>query len=113
MSTSAVGMGNGQGARADSASLRKIRGRFRESCIFVIQGVGQRECIVTTVRRRRVGMVLRWGICMLAFLMALGPEFAASSPGRESQAATKKGARVESAEFGQMPDGTKIESFTL
>jgi aldose 1-epimerase len=58
-------------------------------------------------------MILRGGICTLAFLMALGPEFAAPSPVREAQAAAKKGARVESAEFGQMPDGTKIESFTL
>jgi len=55
-----------------------------------------------------------WGrVCMLAFLMALGPEFASSAPGREAQAAAKKGAHVDKAEFGKMPDGTVIESYTL
>lgn len=58
-------------------------------------------------------MVLRGRICMLAFLMAFGPEFAAASPGGEGQTATKKGAHVEKAEFGKMPDGTVIEAFTL
>jgi aldose 1-epimerase len=58
-------------------------------------------------------MVLRGRICMLAFLMAFGPEFAAASPGGEGQTAAKKGAHVEKAEFGKLPDGTAIESFTL
>lgn len=58
-------------------------------------------------------MVLRGRICMLAFLMAFGPEFALSSPGEEGQTAAKKGAHVHKAEFGKMPDGTVIESYTL
>ena len=58
-------------------------------------------------------MVLRGRICMLAFLMAFGPEFASSSPGGEAQTAAKKGAHVDKAEFGKMPDGTVIEAFTL
>ena len=58
-------------------------------------------------------MVLRGRICMLAFLMAFGPEFASSAPGREAQTAAKKGAHVEKAEFGKLPDGTAVESFTL
>jgi aldose 1-epimerase len=58
-------------------------------------------------------MVLRGRICMLAFLMAFGPEFASSSPGVEAQTAAKKGAHVEKTEFGKMPDGTVIEAFTL
>ena len=58
-------------------------------------------------------MLLRGRVCMLAFLMALGPEFASSSLGREAQVAEKKGAHVEKAAFGQMPDGTAIESYTL
>ncbi len=58
-------------------------------------------------------MLLRGRVCMLAFLMALGPEFASSSLGREAQVSEKKGAHVEKAAFGQMPDGTAIESYTL
>jgi aldose 1-epimerase len=58
-------------------------------------------------------MVLRGRICMLAFLMAFGPEFASSAPGGEAQTAAKKGAHVDKAEFGKMPDGTVIESFAL
>lgn len=58
-------------------------------------------------------MALRGRICMLAFLMAFGPEFASSAPGGEAQTATKKGAHVDKAEFGKMPDGTVIESFTI
>src|SRR5580693_4022232 len=58
-------------------------------------------------------MILRGRVCMLAFLMVLGPKFASSSLGREAQVAEKKGAHVEKAAFGQMPDGTAIESFTL
>jgi aldose 1-epimerase len=58
-------------------------------------------------------MVLRGRICMLAFLMAFGPEFASPSPGGEAQTAAKKGAHVDKAEFGKMPDGTVIEAFTL
>ena len=58
-------------------------------------------------------MVL-WGrICMLAFLMVLGPEFASSSPGKEPQTAAKESAHVVKAAFGKMPDGTEIESYTL
>jgi aldose 1-epimerase len=58
-------------------------------------------------------MVLRGRVCMLAFLMALGPEFAAGAPGGNAQEAAKKGAHVDKAEFGKLPDGTAIESFTL
>ena len=58
-------------------------------------------------------MILRGRVCMLAFLMVLGPKFASSSLGREAQVAEKKGAHVEKAAFGQMPDGTAIESYTL
>src|SRR5579863_6342657 len=58
-------------------------------------------------------MVLRGGICMLAFLMALGPEFASSSAAGGGQSAPHKGAHVEKASFGQMPDGTAIEAYTL
>jgi aldose 1-epimerase len=52
-------------------------------------------------------------ICMLAFLMALGPEFASSSPGVQPQTAAKQGAHVEKAAFGKTPDGTEIESYTM
>ena len=58
-------------------------------------------------------MVLCGRICMLAFLMAMGPEFASSSPGGTPQAAGKVSAHVEKAAFGKLPDGTEIESFTL
>jgi aldose 1-epimerase len=58
-------------------------------------------------------MVLRGRICMLAFLMAFGAEFVSSAPGGEAQTAAKKGAHVEKAEFGKLPDGTVVESFTL
>jgi aldose 1-epimerase len=58
-------------------------------------------------------MVL-WGrICMLAILMALGPEFASLSASRESQTGAKESAHVVKAAFGKLPDGTEIESFTL
>jgi aldose 1-epimerase len=58
-------------------------------------------------------MVLRGRICMLAFLMAFGPEFASSAPEVEAQTAAKKDAHVDKAEFGKMPDGIVIESFTI
>jgi aldose 1-epimerase len=58
-------------------------------------------------------MVLRGGICMLAFLMALGPEFAPSSVAGGGQSAPKKGAHVEKASFGKTPEGVEIEAYTL
>ena len=58
-------------------------------------------------------MVLRGRIYMLAFLMAFGPEFVSSSSGGKAQTAAKKGAHVEKAEFGKMPDGMAIEAFTI
>jgi aldose 1-epimerase len=58
-------------------------------------------------------MVLRGRVCMLAFLMALGPEFAAAAPGGNAQEAAKKGAHVDKTPFGTMPDGTVIEAYTL
>jgi len=58
-------------------------------------------------------MVLRGGICMLAFLMALGPEFASSSAAGGGQSAPKKGAHVEKASFGKTPEGVEIEAYTL
>lgn len=58
-------------------------------------------------------MVLCGRICMLAFLMVLGPEFASSSPGKEPQTGAKVSAHVVKAAFGKMPDGIEIESYTL
>ena len=58
-------------------------------------------------------MVLCGRICMLVLLMAMGPEFAASSPSKETQTAAKNTARVVKAAFGKLPDGTEIESYTL
>ena len=58
-------------------------------------------------------MVL-WGrVCMLALFMALGPEFASSSPGKEPQTGAKESAHVVKAALGKLPDGTEIESYTL
>ena len=57
-----------------------------------------------------------WGrICMLAFLIALSPEFAASRAGKNSQEKPKEGAgaHVVKSEFGKLPDGTEIEAYTL
>jgi aldose 1-epimerase len=58
-------------------------------------------------------MVLRGRVCMLAFLMAFGPEFVAAAPGGNAQEAAKKGAHVDKTEFGKLPDGTAIEAYTL
>jgi aldose 1-epimerase len=58
-------------------------------------------------------MVLRGRVCMLAFLMALGPEFAAATPGGNTQQAAKKGPHVDKGEFGKLPDGTVIDAYTL
>src|SRR5580693_4994131 len=58
--------------------------------------------------------MLLWGrVCMMVLLMALSPEFRSSVPGGEAQAAENKGAHVEKADFGRMPDGTTVESYTL
>jgi aldose 1-epimerase len=58
-------------------------------------------------------MVLRGRVCMLAFLMAFGPEFVAAAPGGNAQEAAKKGAHVDKTEFGKLPDGTLIEAYML
>jgi aldose 1-epimerase len=58
-------------------------------------------------------MVLRGTVCVLAFLMALGPEFGAASPAKEAQSVAKQSAHVEKAAFGQTADGTVIESYML
>jgi aldose 1-epimerase len=58
-------------------------------------------------------MLLWERVCMMAFLMVLGPEFRSSAPGREAQAAANKGAHVEKVAFGQTADGTAIESYTI
>ncbi len=58
-------------------------------------------------------MVLCGRVCMLAFLMALGPEFGGLSVGVEAQTAPKQGAHVNKASFGKMPDGTEIEAYTI
>ena len=52
-------------------------------------------------------------ICMVAFLMALGPELAGGPAGGATQTPAKKIARVEKGAFGQLPDGTAIESYTV
>jgi aldose 1-epimerase len=58
-------------------------------------------------------MVL-WGrISVLAFLIALGSNLVPPLPGKEAQSSTKSSAHVDKAVFGTMPDGTKIESFTI
>ncbi len=58
-------------------------------------------------------MVLRGKVCMLAFLMALGPEFGAASPAKEALSVAKQNAHVEKAAFGQTAEGTAIEAYTL
>ena len=58
-------------------------------------------------------MVLCGRICMLGILMALSPEFAASSPGKEVQTAAKNTTHVVKAAFGKLSDGEEIESYTL
>lgn len=58
-------------------------------------------------------MVLGGRICMVAFLMAFGPDFASATPDGAPQAGAKSSAHVDKAVFGQMLDGTTIEFFTL
>jgi aldose 1-epimerase len=50
---------------------------------------------------------------MLAFVMALGLDFGAGAARPASQKADKRIALVDKKEFGKMPDGTAIESFTI
>jgi aldose 1-epimerase len=58
--------------------------------------------------------MLLWGrVLMMAFLMALGPEFRSSAPGGEAPATVNKATHVEKAAFGQTADGTAIESYTI
>ena len=58
--------------------------------------------------------MLLWGrVCVMAFLMVLGPEFRSSAPGREAQAVANKSVHVEKAAFGQTAEGTAIESYTI
>ena len=49
--------------------------------------------------------------CMIALLLALGPEFA--SPAVASPQTGAKKAHVEKAAFGQIPGGAAIEAYTL
>lgn len=58
-------------------------------------------------------MVLGGRISVLAFLIALSPNLVSPLPAKEAQASTKSSAHVDKAVFGTMPDGTKIESFTI
>jgi aldose 1-epimerase len=50
-----------------------------------------------------------WALALLA-VVGLGARLATAWP---AQTAAKQGAHVEKAAFGQMPDGTAIESYTL
>lgn len=52
-------------------------------------------------------------IWMVAFLMALGPELTGGPAGGATQTPAKKSAHVEKAAFGQLPDGTAIESYAV
>lgn len=52
-------------------------------------------------------------VWMVAFLMALGPELTDGPTGGATQTPAKKSAHVEKAAFGQLPDGTAIESYTV
>ena len=107
---------NAEDGRAGQDGLgksKKNKGKIRDSCIFVIQGVGRINASRVSRGRRRIAMLL-WGrVCMMVFLMALGPEFRWSAPGSEAQAAASKGAHVEKAAFGQTADGRAIESYTI
>src|SRR5690242_2893813 len=79
----------------------------------MIQGEGQGRWILGAGGEGREGMGVGGRICMLAFLVALSPEFASSAASKEPETAAKESAHVVKAAFGKLPDGAEIESYTL
>ena len=57
-------------------------------------------------------MALGGRVWMVAFLMALWPELAGGASGTVAKAPASQAAHVEKADFGKLPDGTSIESYT-
>jgi aldose 1-epimerase len=58
-------------------------------------------------------MVLSGRVCMMALLLAIGPEFGVSASKAAPQGGAESRAHVEKAVFGQIPGGAAIESYTL
>jgi aldose 1-epimerase len=54
-----------------------------------------------------------WKICVFGLLITSGLELSALSQQKPSQVIAKMHADTEKAAFGQMPDGTAIESYTI